>query len=100
MEEKNCGNCNLCGVAKNSILESLPGKNCGLCGFKTCEQFAEIVAKNPVLSRCIHLEKKDLQQEKPKDHIDTWKDHLGRDYDFILDKFEGRAGATRNYNTV
>jgi uncharacterized Fe-S cluster-containing protein len=38
------------------ILASLPGKDCGQCGFPTCARFAEHVAWFPVaIERCIHL---------------------------------------------
>ncbi|MEW5802193.1 MAG: (Fe-S)-binding protein [bacterium] len=82
----------------------LPGKNCGLCGLKTCEAFAEIVSKNPeAIKRCVYTEKSNsrpvsvndrpsaLVQEFREESI-TWKDNLGREYDFILDKFPGEAG--------
>lgn len=34
----------------------LPGLNCGVCGYKTCEEFAGRLALEPLLiERCIHL---------------------------------------------
>lgn len=80
------------------IIEKLPGKNCGLCGFKTCEEFAEVVSKDPAaVNRCIHLGEKTVRPMCPigpefKAEDITWKDHLGREYDFILDKFPGEPG--------
>ena len=36
----------------------LPGLDCGLCGFRTCEEFQERLAAAPeLLRRCIHLSK-------------------------------------------
>jgi uncharacterized Fe-S cluster-containing protein len=83
-------------MTKKEIMTKLPGKNCGLCGLKSCEAFAEIVEKDPdALNRCIYLEKKaiidDSAAESFKSEI-TWKDHLDREYDFILDKFPGEQG--------
>ncbi len=76
------------------IMAKLPGKDCGLCGFKTCKEFAEYVAKNPdEIKRCIYLEGNNIQpipELKEKDI--TWKDILDREYDFVLDKFPGDPG--------
>ena len=72
----------------------LPGKNCGLCGFKTCDEFNEIVQKDPgAIKRCIFLGERGVcpGNNEFKDEI-TWKDNLGREYDFILDKFPGEIG--------
>lgn len=81
-----------------SILDTLPKKDCGLCGFKTCEEFSVIVEKDPsAIKRCIFLEKSSSCSScttcptKENDNV-TWKDHLGRDYDFILDKFPSDPG--------
>jgi uncharacterized Fe-S cluster-containing protein len=78
----------------NDIRNNLPGKNCGLCGRKTCEEFAEVVSKNEDnIERCVH---RDTHVCSPScgalDTNITWKDHLGREYDFILDKFPGETG--------
>ncbi|MEW6380886.1 MAG: (Fe-S)-binding protein [bacterium] len=89
----------------SEIMAKLPGKNCGLCGLKTCEAFSEIVSKNPqALRRCVFTGESDRQpisgaeaearagtREFKAEDI-TWKDNLGREYDFILDKFPGEAG--------
>jgi len=82
---------------QEDILKKLPQKNCGLCGYKTCIEFAEKVSTNSdELQRCIHLDgntvsKNSSDTESFKNEI-TWKDHLGREYDFILDKFPGEQG--------
>ncbi|NVM02091.1 MAG: Fe-S cluster protein [Candidatus Helarchaeota archaeon] len=83
---------------KKEIMEKMPGKDCGLCGFKTCEEFAEIVLKDPdTIDRCIHLGEREASIVCPispefKEEDITWKDHLGREYDFILDKFPDELG--------
>ena len=77
------------------LLEQIPGKNCGLCGFKTCREFAEIVSKdNAAINRCIFVGEKKVCPISPefKEEDITWKDNLDREYDFILDKFPGEAG--------
>lgn len=77
------------------ILESLPGKDCGQCGFKTCAQLAEFAVRNPdALKRCIYLEQ---PAAAPPDialtpEEITWTDMLGRDYDFILEQFPDDPG--------
>jgi len=72
----------------------LPGKNCGLCGFKTCDEFAHIVEKNPpAINRCLFVdENKTGTDDIVLEQNTTWRDHLGREYDFILDKFPGEPG--------
>jgi uncharacterized Fe-S cluster-containing protein len=92
---------------------SLPGFNCGLCGARNCDDFADILEQNPTeIKRCIHLKE---QKQKDK-HLasgcgagcntcasseggielttaqKTWKDSLGRDFDFVLDSFPGEPG--------
>lgn len=46
-----------------AVLESLPKLDCGLCGVRTCADFARMVMENPVeAKRCIHL--KDPQEQR------------------------------------
>lgn len=77
------------------ILESLPEKNCGQCGFKTCAEMAAFAASNPdALKRCIHLEKLPAVTAKfwPMIEEITWADGLGREYEFILEQFPEDPG--------
>jgi uncharacterized Fe-S cluster-containing protein len=94
----------------NAIMKKLGGKNCGLCGMKTCGDFAAIVLKNPdAINRCpyVVVENKcvacpasatclatDLAQNPAMDMFKPiiWKDNLGRDYDFVLDRMPGDIG--------
>jgi len=94
----------------NAIMKKLGGKNCGLCGMKTCGDFAEIVLKNPnAINRCpyVVVENKcatcpesatclatDLVQSPDMDKFKeiSWKDNLGREYDFVLDRMPGDFG--------
>jgi len=40
----------------NTLDVSLPGLDCGLCGYRTCEQLAAQLATRPeLIKRCIHL---------------------------------------------
>ncbi|MGA1874504.1 MAG: (Fe-S)-binding protein [bacterium] len=76
-------------------VKTLPGKNCGLCGVKTCEELAMVIAKDPeAVKRCVFMEGSKVQPSE-KSLVEegiTWQDNLGREYDFILDKFPGEAG--------
>ena len=37
-------------------VEDLPGLNCGVCGYRTCQELADRLEKKPeLLQRCIHL---------------------------------------------
>jgi uncharacterized Fe-S cluster-containing protein len=80
----------------------LPGLDCGSCGYRTCEAFAAVAGQNPdMLKRCIHLSgpSVSIQRTQPVENgcagcmgcmpadsgAVTWKDSLGRDFDFVLD---------------
>lgn len=79
-------------MSKDEVLKTLPNKNCGLCGFKSCEAFAEIVTKDPnAMKRCIYTNDAKISSTEEFKEI-TWKDNLGREYDFILDKFPNEVG--------
>jgi uncharacterized Fe-S cluster-containing protein len=42
----------------------LPGLNCGLCGYRTCDEFQERLASSPeMIRRCIHLSKSRVRSE-------------------------------------
>ena len=110
----------------------LPGLNCGLCGYRTCDEFQDRLATSPeMLRRCIHLAKHQLgpdaspppakkaRAEQPlpirpqaacsgaaacgecsagsNDLVGeslepTWRDHLGREFDFYLEHFPEEPG--------
>lgn len=86
-----------------TTMDILPKLDCGACGFKNCQAFAYAVdAKSEQLEKCIHIANK---LEKKNDPIAChecnsigmaekmgWKDNLQRDFDFILDTFEGEPG--------
>jgi uncharacterized Fe-S cluster-containing protein len=97
--------------------DDLPGLDCGVCGFRKCDEFAERLASEPdLLRRCIHLspdrvqtesaggsdtvrpaatcvscvscERDPLLQSKPL----SWRDTLGREFDFFLEHFPEDPG--------
>jgi uncharacterized Fe-S cluster-containing protein len=89
----------------DEIQKLLPQLDCGACGYKTCVDFALNVEKGEdELKKCIHIEGK---TEKKYDIINClidgkismslgeklgWKDHLKRDFDFVLDCFQNEPG--------
>ncbi len=75
----------------------LPGMNCGMCGYRTCEEFAEPLAVNPeLLKRCIYIVAPGCRQggvavlEHREKHV--WRDSLGREFDFFLEYFPEDPG--------
>jgi uncharacterized Fe-S cluster-containing protein len=84
----------------------LPGHDCGTCGFRTCNDFAEYLVKNPSdLKRCIHLTNETTAASSNEGTVSCascgkgatgqstgWKDSLGREFDFILDLLPGDPG--------
>jgi len=96
-------------------VEDLPGLNCGLCGFRKCEEFAETLASKPdLIERCIHLSKERADglacptagsrgaacascstqaAASLSDSIGrTWTDTLNREFDFYLEHFPEDPG--------
>lgn len=73
---------------------SLPGLDCGACGSRTCEQFAQQLEKSPGDAKlCIHLgAAKAVEAGGAQAGGAQWKDSLGREYDFILETFKGDPG--------
>jgi uncharacterized Fe-S cluster-containing protein len=91
---------------------TLPGLDCGLCGFRTCAELAVRLPEQPELSeRCIHLSQSDscgggchagqgaprraatlgLPTVGPAREL-TWLDSLGREVDFYLEHFPEEPG--------
>jgi len=83
-----------------NTIDLLPNLNCGACGFKSCTVFATAVEKSEAdLEKCVHINKNSRQQnclncltsENLGESLE-WKDSQKRDFDFILDVFEGEPG--------
>ncbi|MEA2076014.1 MAG: (Fe-S)-binding protein [Euryarchaeota archaeon] len=74
-------------MKKEELLKRLPGKNCGICGFESCELFAEEAEKDMgLLKRCIYL-KEDHELEGIRRVEYAARDIIGAEYDFILMPF-------------
>jgi len=93
----------------NNIIDTLPGLDCGLCGSKSCADFARVVTEKPeAIKKCLHLSGNTVAKAVQTPHVPTascqgcqshtpagkrdWKDSLGREYDFILDTFPNEPG--------
>lgn len=90
-----------------TILERLPGLDCGSCGFRSCAEFASAFALGGGdVNRCVTLSP-DIKEQLTKEAVsgrpvgtllemeapqNTWKDFLGREYDFVLQIFPGEPG--------
>jgi uncharacterized Fe-S cluster-containing protein len=94
-------------------LEQLPGLNCGLCGYKSCEDFAAFLTMSGTpeqMKRCVSLTQvaaapKQASSEASNsfegsapavfpfsDATPDWKDFLDREYDFVLSTFPDDPG--------
>lgn len=86
------------------IVDTLPGLDCGLCGAKTCEEFASILKERPGDRKlCIQGSGSALRTRgAPARNAcsdcassvikEKWKDSLGREYDFLLETFPEDPG--------
>jgi len=94
------------------IHAELPGLDCGLCGFRSCVDLAEAAVADPeVLNRCVMRAAPSPPTPAPgaaaapgsAGPCDScsfavtaeprgWKDHLGREYDFVLQTFPEEPG--------
>ncbi len=96
-------------VLQSDLIDSLPGLDCGQCGSRSCEQFAAAVAKKPdLLERCVHRNTVDASVARdtaPDQPVTcqgcesfaaeapvTYRDSMGREFDFILDALPGDPG--------
>ncbi len=97
----------------------LPGLNCGACGYRTCDELSEILPTNPeMLKRCINLSAQTIAplgtRRSASPNIaendcgscstgcapavttgrkeNSWRDSLGREFDFLLDHFPEEQG--------
>ena len=91
----------------------LPGLDCGLCGFKHCEELErELVLRPELLKRCIHISEDSisvrsqgatpapnappavaLSASRPaSSRLAPFVDTLGRDFDFYLEHFPEDPG--------
>lgn len=71
--------------------------NCGNCGFKSCREFLKEVKEKPkIKNRCTYLRKNLKEQKDPisfkLEKKVTWRDSLGREFDFFLEHFPEDPG--------
>jgi len=99
----------------STVAPELPGLNCGLCGYRTCAEMAEqLPAKPELLKRCLPLsEHRERSSETKPFSVSiskkdcggcttacvsknpgeaSWKDSLGREFDFYLEHFPEDPG--------
>jgi uncharacterized Fe-S cluster-containing protein len=101
---------------ENSNVIQLPGLNCGMCGYRTCEDFGRVLKEKPEeIKRCIHLAKNTIGKETQSVGAHTcgtsascggcaggtmagnkvrepWIDSLGRKFDFLLESLPNDPG--------
>ena len=91
----------------------LPGANCGVCGYRTCDALAQQLPSKPdLIKRCIVLPQNQQAAAAaparapaatttarrnegpgfPNQGTPTWRDTLGRDFDFYLEHFPEDPG--------
>jgi uncharacterized Fe-S cluster-containing protein len=99
----------------------LPGLDCGICGYRTCDELRERLTDKPdLLKRCIHLSENRVPVEPkslpvvtpsrpeacetscsactrpvrgtPRPEQLPWHDSLGREFDFYLEHFPEEPG--------
>ena len=76
----------------SASVDHLPGLDCGLCGSKTCGQFARIITERPEqIEKCIHLARKPTGVP-PVATRTRWTDSLDREFDFVLEAFPRDPG--------
>jgi uncharacterized Fe-S cluster-containing protein len=98
-------------LARTSSAAELPGLNCGVCGFRTCSALAEQLEKQPdLIKRCITRSANRVDAPTraapgssapvARHHASistgsaapTWRDTLGREFDFYLEHFPEDPG--------
>ena len=100
----------------------LPGLDCGICGYRTCEEMrSQLSSKPDLVRRCIHLSRDRVAAEPaaaapaavatsreacsaacsgcagtsratPRNAQLPWQDSLGREFDFYLEHFPEEPG--------
>ncbi len=100
------------GAEAHRLRAELPGLDCGLCGYRTCDELADAAVTDPaMLERCIQRGPATPTVPSPSPASSSagagtcdscafavaveprgWKDHLGRDYDFVLQTFPEEPG--------
>lgn len=82
------------------ILATLPGKDCGQCGFRTCAGLAQVIADDPrERRRCVYLGPQAVATVAVTDRPvgeTSWHDLLGREFQMVMEPFPGDPGPREN----
>ncbi len=90
----------------------LPGLNCGLCGYPTCDEFSAELALHPeLLERCVNRSNRKTGDGSPspaarsfsiitEDEPLTFRDREDREVDFYVDTFKEDTRAARGHYLV
>ena len=113
------------GTRRTTVVQilniELPGLDCGMCGYRTCDELRERLTSTPdLVRRCIHLSENRVPVENkslpvatpsrpearemscgactrpvrgtPRPEQLPWHDSLGREFDFYLEHFPEEPG--------
>jgi len=72
-----------------------PGKNCGMCGVKTCTEFVELVDKGEKSYPDCVFYGKGKEEAVSEDAVYSGSDLLDRKYDFILEPLPGEVSVRK-----
>lgn len=73
-----------------------PGKDCGACGAKTCEDFLDLVRTGIKCNEeCLFFRPDEEKQIHTSDAVYSDTDILGQPFDFILDPLPGEISARK-----
>jgi uncharacterized Fe-S cluster-containing protein len=103
----------------DAVIIDLPELNCGLCGYRTCDELRDRLKTSPeMIRRCIHISDNRVKSDmtctagvppQPPTHINKksaaalpvlrnkpvgvpWRDSLDREFDFYLEHFPEEPG--------
>ena len=86
-------------LVQTSATTTLPGSNCGLCGYRTCDALAQQLETKPdLIGRCITRRDNTVTPTVGQgpgllgDTLPTGRDTLGREFDFYLEHFPEDPG--------
>jgi uncharacterized Fe-S cluster-containing protein len=76
------------------IAATLPGKDCGQCGFRTCMELAQAIALDPrERRRCVYLQPLAAAPAASTVPAETsWRDLLGRKFEMVMEPFPEDPG--------
>lgn len=72
-----------------------PGKNCGLCGARTCDEFLKMTKAGELSYRDCPFYSGETETGDDQTAINPEQDILGNTYDFVLDPLPGEPSARK-----